>query len=209
MIRKLNSIKVQTELIKRGVLIFSPLEFRRIFDVEESTAGFFIKYHLKSGLFFKFKNGLYGLKSRSPSEFEIANRLYRPSYVSFEYALSFYNVIPESVYTVASATTRSTREFVIDNVSYPYHRIKKGAFTGYVKKYFNGQMALIASPEKALADYLYFVALGKKSFNDRLELGEINKKKLIEYAKLFKRPNLFEVIDQTYDKVRRNKNIIY
>jgi len=121
----------------------------------------------------------------------------------------FYNIIPETVYTITSATSRLTREFVINNISYFYHRIKREAFTGYIKKDFQGQEALIAEPEKALADYLYFVAIGQKSLNDRLELREINKEKLIKYAKLFKRRSLLKLINQIYAKNRRNKEIIY
>lgn len=49
MTKKLNSIKVQRELIERGISIFSPLEFRRIFGVTKSAANFFINYHLKTG----------------------------------------------------------------------------------------------------------------------------------------------------------------
>ena len=74
---------------------------------------------------------------------------------------------------------------------------------------FQGQEAFIAEPEKALADYLYFVAIGQKVLNERLELKEINKKKLIKYAKLFGRRGLLKLINQIYAKNRRNREIIY
>ncbi|MFA5142987.1 MAG: hypothetical protein WC522_02300 [Candidatus Omnitrophota bacterium] len=38
--------------------------------------------------------------------FEIANRIYAPSYVYFEMALAYYGLIPESVYGITSASTR-------------------------------------------------------------------------------------------------------
>ena len=128
----------------------------------------------------------------------IANNVYHPSYVSFEYALMFYNIIPETVYAITSATSKTSREFIVNKLSYSYYRIKKEAFTGYAKKDFNGQIVLVAEPEKALADYLYFVAIGRKSLNERLDLKEINKGKLIKYAKLFKRKNLLKLINQIY-----------
>ena len=37
--------------------------------------------------------------------FEIANKIHSPSYVSFEMALSYYHLIPESVYVITSAST--------------------------------------------------------------------------------------------------------
>src|SRR3989338_7420397 len=43
--------------------------------------------------------------------FEIANRIYDPSYVSLEAALSYYGLIPESVYGISSVSTRRTYKF--------------------------------------------------------------------------------------------------
>lgn len=209
MLKKLNSIKVQEKLIERGMSIFSPLEFRRIFSVTKSAASFFINYHLKSGLFIKLKNGLYALKIRPPSELEIANRIYSPSYVSLEYALMFYDIIPETVYTVTSVTTKGTREFVINNVSYTYSRIKRNAFTGYLRKSVEGNIVLIAEAEKAFVDYLYFVDLGKKVVYDRIDVSGLSKNKLLKYAKLFGRKSLIKLVNKIYDQSRRSRTIIY
>lgn len=209
MFKKLNLIKVQEKLIERGISIFSPLEFRRIFNVKKSAASFFINYHLKSGLFIKLKNGLYALRIRPPSEFEIANRVYTPSYVSLEYAMMYHGIIPESVYTITSVTTKPTREFIINNLSYTFSKIKKNAFSGYLRKSSDGNIVLIATPEKALVDYLYFVDLGKKLVNDRLDVSKLSKSKLIKYAKLFKRNSLVKLVNKIYDQRRRSKTIIH
>jgi len=205
----LNRLRVEEKLLERNNLIFSPLELKQIFNVSKESVSFFINYNLKKGFFVKLKNGLYTFKHHYPSELEIANKIYTPSYVSLEYALSFYNIIPETVYSVTSITSKTTREFVINNVSYTYSKIKKSAFTGYIKKYFNGQMALIAEQEKAFIDYLYFVCLGKKVIYDRIEVKNLDKKKLIYYAKLFKKESLIKLLNDVYDKSRRNKEIIY
>ena len=207
--KKLNLIKVQEELLERDVLLFSPLEFRRIFDVTKSTASFFINYHLKSGLFTKLKNGLYALRVRLPSEFEIANRVYSPSYVSLEYALMYYGIISETVYNITSVTTKPTREFVINNIFYTYNKIKKIAFKGYLRKSKDGNLVLIADAEKAFVDYLYFVDLGKKVIYDRIDVSKLSRPKLIKYAKLFKRKSLVNLVSKIYDRRRRNKEIIY
>jgi predicted transcriptional regulator of viral defense system len=207
--KKLNSIKVQEGLLDRGILIFSPLEFRRIFNVKKSAAAFFINHHLKSGLFIKLKNGLYALKVRPPSEFEIANRVYSPSYISLEYALMYYGIIPETVYTITSVTTKPTREFIINNISYTYSKIKKIAFKGYSRKPIDRNIIFIAEPEKAFVDYLYFVDLGQKVIYDRLNLSKLSKNKLIEHSKLFKRKSLTKLVGKIYDRFRRNKEIIH
>ncbi len=207
--KTLSSFKVEEELLKRNILIFSPFQFKQIFNVSQKNASFFINYNVKKGFFIKLKNGFYAFKNHFPSEAEIANRIYSPSYISLEYAMAYYNIIPDTVYSITSITTKITREFVINNISYTYSKIKKSAFTGYVKKSINGQMALIADPEKTFIDYLYFVSLGKKSIYDRIEIKNLKKEKLIYYAKLFKKNSLINLFKDIYDKNRRNKEIIY
>ncbi|MDI6689726.1 MAG: hypothetical protein QMD66_01500 [Actinomycetota bacterium] len=122
-----------------------------------------------------------------------ANKLYQPSYVSFEYALSYYHLIPETVYTITSATTKPTREFEVLNKIYRYYKIRKEAFTGYEPRKIDDLTVFIAEPEKALVDYLYFVDLKKRSMNERLQAKNLRKKRVIEYTKVFKRENLMKL----------------
>ena len=208
MSKKLSPIKVQRELIKRGILMFSPLEFRRIFGVTKSAANFFINFHLKKGFFVKIRNGLYMLADHPADHYLIANRLYEPSYISFDAALSFYGIIPETIYAVTSATTKATREFKADNIRFVYHKLKKEAYTGYKAiKYLNSTI-LIAEPEKALADYLYFVALKKRGLHyERLDLKKIKKADLLFYVKLFKRPEMIKLVEKIYVEFKKPKRI--
>ena len=187
--RKLKPIFVQQSLQEKGLRLFSPQEFQRTFSVSLRAAQEFIKDHAND-LFLKLKNGLYSLRSDPPKEEVIANRLYAPSYISFEYAMARYGLIPESVYTVTSATTRITREFTVNHKSFEYSRIKKQAFRGYTAQKVQGTTILIAEPEKALAEYLYFVDLKLKRLNERLNLRRIKKKTVIDYAGLFERTSL-------------------
>ena len=190
--RKLKPIYVQQSLQAKGIRLFSPSDFQRIFGVSLRAAQEFIKGH-HDDLFLKIRNGLYALRTDPPAEEAIANRLYPPSYISFEYALSRYGIIPESVYTITSATTRITREFVVNNKSFAYSRIKKKAYGGYKTDKIGGIIVLIAEPEKALADYLYFVDLKKKTLNERLNVRKVKKKIVIGYAKLFGRSSLLKI----------------
>lgn len=70
---------------------------------------------LKKGYIARLKRDLYEcvepvLESEIP-DFYIANRLYTPSYISLETALSLYNIIPEIAAQVTSVTTKPGREF--------------------------------------------------------------------------------------------------
>ena len=73
-------------------------------------------------------------------------------------------------------------------------KIKKKAYTGYGITKIGEKSFLIADPEKALVDYLYFVALSKKPINERLNLENLNKEKIMEFAKLYDRPKLNKLI---------------
>jgi len=193
--RKLKPIYVQQTLQAKGVRLFSPPDFQRVFGVSLRATQEFIKDHRKD-IFLKIRNGLYALRADPPQEEAIANRLYAPSYISFEYALSRYGIIPESVYAVTSATTRITREFIVDNKSFTYSHIKKQAYRGYKTEKVEGVTVLIAEPEKALTDYLYFVDLKKNTLNERLNTRKLNKKTVIEYAKLFGRKSLTKLVKE-------------
>lgn len=198
MVEKLNRIKVEEKLKSLRMHLFTPREFRDIFGVSQKTASVFINRNLKSGLFLKLRNGYYMLKDSNLSLYFIANKLYQSSYISLETALSYYSIIPEVVYTITSITMKATRELETPRGVFSYQRIKKEAFTGYIPKQIEGNIVMIAEPEKALADYLYFVDLKKVSLNDRIDLREINKTKLIKYAMFFTRPSLLELIEKVY-----------
>jgi predicted transcriptional regulator of viral defense system len=193
--RKLKPIYVQQYLQAKGVRLFSPSDFQRVFGVSLRATQEFIKDHCDD-LFLKVRNGLYALRIDQPRDEVIANRLYAPSYISFEYALSRYGIIPESVYTITSATTRITREFVVNNKSFTYSHIKKQAYRGYRTEKIGSMTVLIAEPEKALVDYLYFVNLKRKTLNERLTIRKLKKKAVVEYAKLFSRKNLIKLVKE-------------
>jgi hypothetical protein len=200
MVKKLKPLLVQQTLIEQGLELFTPSEFVRAFSVSLRAARGFINDHAQGekSLFMKLRNGLYALRTHLPPEYAIANKLYTPSYISLETALSHYGVIPETVYTITSVTTKITREFETPWLIFAYHKIKKSAYTGYTQIKQEGRVVLIAEPEKALADYLYFVDLKRKSLNDRLELKKLSRKKVDGYAKLFGRKNLLELVNKVY-----------
>lgn len=206
--RKLKPHYVVKTLKQKKITLFTPLEFRRVFDVSQDAAKWFIKTHVKGELFIKLRNGLYILADSPANHYLVANRLYTPSYISFDTALSFYGIIPETIYSITSATTRGTKEFCAMNIRFVYHKIKKQVYTGYKPINHRGNTILIAEPEKALADYLYFVALNRRGLHyERLDLGKIKKTKLLNYVKLFKRSKMNSLIKKIYVDFRKPRRI--
>ena len=207
MVKKLQSIEVEEKLKVLGLVVFTPQEFQGVFGVAKKATSMFILNNVKSGLFIKLRNNFYAIKDSNPDYFFIANKLYQPSYVSLETVLSHYKIIPEVVYGTTSITTKAPREFRTPIGNFTYQHIKTEVFTGYKLQEIDRYKALVAEPEKALADYLYFVDLKKISLNDRLKLKSISKPKLIEYAKLFKRPGMLELINKIYADSRQPRTI--
>ncbi len=73
---------------------------------------------VKNEQLIRLKNGFYLIADRIKSGShtvipyeQVANLLYGPSYVSLEWALSFYGMIPERVHTVTSMTLGRNKEY--------------------------------------------------------------------------------------------------
>lgn len=98
----------------------------------------------------------------------LANQLYRPSYLSTYWVLSYYGIIPEKVVPYTSITTRVTRHFKNAFGLFDYSSIKKTLFWGFESKQIGDENVWIALPEKALLDLWY------------LEAGEWTKERLTE-----------------------------
>jgi predicted transcriptional regulator of viral defense system len=112
----------------------------------------------------KLKNGVYALNDddrKAPlSRGMISNVLYAPSYVSLETALSFFGLIPERVAAVTAVTTRKTAVFRNDYGVFSYRSLKPDLFFGFesIREGREGEAppVLMASPEKAVLDKVYF-----------------------------------------------------
>ncbi|PIU34551.1 hypothetical protein COT03_02175 [Candidatus Shapirobacteria bacterium CG07_land_8_20_14_0_80_39_18] len=190
----LKPLLIRERLLQKKLFIFTPRDFELTFQLPKQKAKYFLEKESKDGLFLRLKKGLYSLKTNPLSEEELANHLYRPSYISFEYALASYNILPEMTYSVTSATTKPTRTFIVNNKTFSYSTIKKEAYTGYTLIKQDGAVFLMAEPEKALVDYLYFVVLGKKTKNDRLKTSSLQKEKLLKYAYLYNKNKLTKLV---------------
>lgn len=152
---------------------------------------------VKAGYVVRLRRGLYTLNSddrRAGLSLRlIANILYSPSYVSLEFALSHYGMIPEAVFAVTSVTTRKTQEFTNPFGRFIYRSIREAAFFGFeaARDEF-GNDSLIAVPEKALLDYLYFNAppggrIDETFFDDSMRLQNAEQLDLDSMEEMAKR----------------------
>lgn len=124
----------------------------------------------------------------------IANKIYKPSYISFETAMSHYRLIPESIYMITSASTKRTSLFETPLVRFSYRTIKPALFFGYSLLPGGIKMAFM---EKALLDYFYInPALRTEDdfaslrINREEMLNRFNKKQLTDYMRRFSQKRL-------------------
>ena len=129
--------------------------------------------------------------------FEIANRIYSPSYVSFEMALSYYGLIPESVYGITCASTLKTARFKTPIGDFSYQTIRPKLYFGFELIREGGRLCKLASPEKAILDFLY-LRPGISEADDfaglridrRVFRRVIDREKMNTYARAFSRKSL-------------------
>ncbi len=119
-----------------------------------------ISHLIKIGEIIRIKKGLYVLNEsyrRGKISLEhLSNLIFGPSYVSLEYALSYYGFIPEKVETVTAVTTGRSREFQTLLGVFTYRNITLSQFSSGMEV-INIEpdiRFMMASPEKALADFI-------------------------------------------------------
>ncbi len=126
----------------------------------------------KTGKIVIIAPGYYSLSGALKSEtdlFVAANRIYSPSFISLHTALEFYGLIPETVLTITSVSTRKTRNINSSSGRFLYRSVKPEFYFGYKVVSQGGSTFLIAEPERALVDLLYL----RKDLSDAGELAEL------------------------------------
>ena len=116
---------------------------------------------LKKRVIIRVKKGLYifgdEYRRRPYSREILANLIYGPSYISLDYALQHYGLIPERVEAITSVTTGRSHRFSTPVGLFTYRTIPLEAFRIGMDRIEidNGRAFLMATPEKALADKLH------------------------------------------------------
>lgn len=112
-----------------------------------------------AGKLILLRQGIYALADRYRKEplnpATLANNLYRPSYISGLWALSFYGLIPEAVPVYTSITTRTPRKFHNSFGTFVYTNIKQDFFFGYQEIMITEKPVFLAKAEKALLDLFH------------------------------------------------------
>jgi len=115
---------------------------------------------LQKNLITVVKPGVYYLNDSPPTTYQIAQILVPQSYISLETALNHYGILSQFPIMITSVTPTKTKQFDRD-IAYSYSHISPQLFHSYS----NIDGALMATPEKALIDYLYLASKGLRNLN--------------------------------------------
>ena len=171
---------------------------------------------IRDGKIFKIINGLYETDQNTPGYF-LSGSIYGPSYISFEFALSYYGLIPERVSTItcASFNKKKKKTYVTNFGTFTYRDVPLLAYPEEILLITDGEYKYqIATPEKALCDKLYtlkplnnYANLEKMLFSDlRIDIesfNRLNKEKIDELSNLYHSTNVYLLAKY----LRRNKNV--
>lgn len=173
----------------------------------------------KSGKLIPIRKGLYETDNEVPGHY-LAGTIYGPSYLSFEYALSYHGLIPERVFTYTNATFGKNKVKKYNNAFglYTYRDIPKKAYPYEVQNFIeSGYSYVIATAEKALCDRLYIappqssmIRLKTLIFDDlRIEEDDFNnldKNKLLFLCDLYPSSNMKLLNKIIMKKMTKNDN---
>lgn len=162
-----------------------------------------IKREAASGALIRLNRSLY-VRDSSINPCLLASSILSPSYLSFDYALSYYGLIPEKVFAITSASLGLRKNKCFENKlgRYEYSDIPAAAFSEgltYLKE--GDYLVKMATKEKAICDSLYkwrvvgsIKELKELLFIDKRidqdEFSSCDFKLMIRLAKLYKRTNL-------------------
>ena len=157
----------------------------------------------QSGECFPITRGLYETDPHVPGHL-LAGSIYGPSYISFEYAMGYYGMIPEAVYVVTSATFEKKKKKKYETAfgTFTYRDVPSEAFPLGIRLLREGDYFYrIAEPEKALCDKLYTLSplqntkvllrlLTEDLRIDGAELKKLNGDKVCEYSEAYRATNI-------------------
>ncbi|MFZ3106613.1 MAG: hypothetical protein WA105_04450 [Candidatus Hydromicrobium sp.] len=180
-------------LYTKRVSLFSINDAKKVFNIEKDNTLYKLLQRLeKKDIIKRIENGKYLFSFIEVSDFEIANFLTSPSYISLESALSFYGILSQFPYTITSITSKKSKRVIYEDKEYEFNHMESKYLYGFFKK----NNFLIASPEKALIDELYFIAKKLRIISlEELDLTNINKKHLKSIVKKYDYIPLKRLVD--------------
>jgi hypothetical protein len=152
---------------------FSDLEIANAIPGSKDRRYSLVKRGLAQKDLIHLRRGFYCLAEkhrRGPLNlFSISQKIYGPSCVSLESALSYHGWIPEAVYTTTCVTSQRTRDFDTPLGKFSYQHLPLRVLLFDVERISSGaDTFFMARPWRALADYVFVYKKDWKSVDPLL-----------------------------------------
>ena len=197
MVKLVNQTVFASKIKGKKLYIFNANDIRSLFGVSAVATSALLHRYKKQGFILQLKKGFYVFPDTLPPDVYVASKLYTPSYISLEFALSYHGIIPETVYEITSVTTKATRRFEALGKVFSYRKIKKIAYTGYEIQKQKGLSFNIANAEKAFVDLNYLRLMNGQKPLSRFSKEKINPTRARKYVSLFGNKKLSGIIKTT------------
>lgn len=153
-----------------------------------------ISYYVKTGKLYPIRRGIYA-KDKNYDQFELATKIYTPSYISFETVLAKAGIIFQYYEQIFIASYLS-REITIDDKRYTYKKIKDSILTNNLGIEIKDNYSL-ATPERAFLDVIY---LYKDYHFDNLSL--LNRQKVFEIVPIYNSKTMEKRVQKHFNSIK-------
>lgn len=195
-------IDIMNSILRSKQTVFTFKEVNLLTDGQTSPALMYrrISYYIKKGALISLRRGIYA-KDKNYDKFELGNKIFTPSYISFETVLAKSGVVFQ-FYGQIFVVTYLTREVKIGDQLYSYKKIKNQVLerTDRPTGIENRGTYSIATPERAFLDVVY---LSKDYHFDNL--SALNWEKVFEILPIYENKQMEERVKKYYEYYRENR----
>jgi predicted transcriptional regulator of viral defense system len=182
--KKGNYLKI---ILRSKKTVFSFKDIALLWRDSSSAARVRINYYVKHGDLYRIHQGFYA-KDKNYNRYELATKIYSPSYISFETVLGKAGIVFQ-YYSQIFVTSYLTREITVDEQVYSYRKIKDSVLTNSIGIEHKRNYS-IATPERAFLDVVY---LNKDYHFDNLSTLDWNK--LLEILPIYQNKRMGKEIN--------------
>lgn len=177
-INSMNTLLKKINSIPRRYFTFA--DIRKVAGMSDESAQVSLCRMVKAGDLTRIARGVYTDDITAVDWEELAEHIYAPSYLSFEWVLARYGVLSQQPMALTLATKKRARVIDSPYKTIIYHHLQAKLYWGYTQE----NKALIAEPEKALLDLAYISLNGYGSWApDEMDLSSLDTQKIARYLK--------------------------
>ena len=185
-------------LLRSSRTIFSTKDVALLWGEErEDTVSIRLNRYVRSGKLIRVRRGLYA-KDKNYEKFELATKIYIPSYISFETVLTKAGIVFQ-FYGQIFVASYVTREITTDNQTYLYKRVKDSILTNRIGVEAKDNY-YIASSERAFLDVVY----SNKDYHFD-NLSPLNWERVFEILPIYENKSMEKKVKRYHKSVNKSK----